>query len=264
MHDLSAYHFLVVRPVRQAQQWSQQLLALGAHVTVQPMMSIIPLEDEMSERAIINCVLGFAEYQKAIFISQNAVAYGLDWLDRYWPQLPIDMEYFAIGKATAALLAEGTQAGILQYSPEQAMNSEDLLAHPRLQSIAGEKIIIFRGKDGRTHLAEQLRARDASVDYCEVYQRQTPQQVAPLEDTFRHTTLQPVLVVHSAETLANVCEYIDPVSIQWLQTQRILVPGQRVAKIAGEAGFLHIIEAENATHESMVTALINTEKQATT
>jgi uroporphyrinogen-III synthase len=254
--DLSAYHFLVVRPDRQAHQWSQQLQVLGAHVTLQPMMSIVPVGDEISERAIINCILGFAEYQKAIFISQNAVVYGLDWLDRYWPQLPIDTEYFAIGKATAVLLEESTQVGTLQYSPEQAMNSDDLLAHPRLQSVEGEKIIIFRGKDGRTHLAEQLSARGALVDYCELYQRATPKKIASLDNTFRQTTRQAVLAVHSAETLSNVCEYIDLAGIQWLQTQRIVVPGQRVAKAASDAGFQHIIVAENATHESMVTALV--------
>ncbi|MFT7389359.1 MAG: uroporphyrinogen-III synthase [Candidatus Endobugula sp.] len=257
MIDLSAYHFLVVRPEKQARQWAQQLQALGAQVTLQPMMSIIPIDDAQSTRSIINQVLAFAEYQKAIFISQNAVVYGLEWLDKYWPQLPIGMEYFAIGKATASLLENSTQAGVLQYMPEQAMNSEDLLAHPRLQGVTGQKIIIFRGKEGRTYLAEQLNARGASVDYCEVYQRRTPKKVMPLIDAFRQTTRKPVLAVHSAETLDNVCEYVDDAGIQWLTARHIVVPGQRVAKAASDAGFQHIVVAENATHESMITALIN-------
>ena len=252
---LSAYHLLVVRPHTQGQQWAKKLEAMGATVSLQPMMDIVPLTDEASEREIINHILGFAEYQKVIFISQNAVTYGLQWLDQYWPQLPIDVEFFAIGKATAALLEEQMQAGVLHYSPEQAMNSEALLAHPELQDVAEEKILIFRGKNGREYLAEQLMARGAIVAYCDLYQRQSPLDIMPLADDFRRTHKQAVLAVHSGETLANVCEKITTEDVAWLKQQIVLLPGERVADMACQMGFAHVITAENATHESMVAAL---------
>jgi uroporphyrinogen-III synthase len=252
---LLSYHLLVVRPQSQGQQWAKALEAMGATVSLQPMMHIEPLTDAVSEREIINHILGFAEYQKVIFISQNAVTYGLQWLDQYWPQLPIDVEFFAIGKATAALLEEQMQTGVLHCSPEQAMNSEALLAHPKLQSVNEEKILIFRGKEGREYLAEQLMARGAIVAYCDLYERQSPSQPMPLADAFRHTQKQAILVVHSGETLQNVCEKINAEDLTWLKQQTVLLPGERVADIARQAGFTHIITAENATHESMVAAL---------
>ncbi|MGS2718604.1 uroporphyrinogen-III synthase [Eionea flava] len=257
MADLSPYHLLVVRPERQAQQWAEQLQGLGAWVSKQPMMHITPLTDDISQRAIINRILGFAEYQKAIFISQNAVVYGMEWLDQYWPQLPVEMNYFAIGQATATLLAESMQTGMLYESPLQAMNSEALLTHPKLQSVSGEKIIIFRGKGGRTHLADSLQTRGAQVDYCEVYQRQTPHSVSSLEPSFRSTTRHAVMAVHSVETLHNVCTYIENSDLQWLKQQTLLVSGQRVAEAASEAGFRSLCIADNATHDSMIDALLN-------
>jgi len=253
---LSACHLLVVRPQTQGQQWAKKLAAMGATVSLQPMMNIVPLRDEASERDIINHILGFAEYKKVIFISQNAVTYGMQWLDRYWPQLPIDIEFFAIGKATAALLEEQMQAGVLHYSPEQAMNSEALLAHPKLQNIADEKILIFRGKNGREYLAEQLMARAAIVAYCDLYERQSPSKNIALDDEFRCTKKQAILAVHSGETLNNVCDNISFEDVKWLKQKAILLPGERVAEMARQAGFVHVITAENATHESMVAALL--------
>lgn len=262
---LDNLHILITRPKAQAQPWAEQLQALGASVSLQPMMSIEPLTDPESERAIINAILAFAEYQKAIFISQNAVHYGLQWLDQYWPQLPIDVQFFAIGQATANLLEQGIgegglDAGYLAHSATSAMNSEALLAHPDLQDIEGQKILIFRGKGGRTLLAEQLTARGAVVEYCELYERQKPSGVQYLDTVYRSTSKQAVLVVHSGETLDNVCCLLDPSDLAWLQQQPVLLPGQRVAERAQHAGFEHIIVAENACHDSMINALSEWQK----
>lgn len=257
---LENLHILITRPLAQAQSWATQLQALGAQVSLQPMMSIVPLDDTASTRAITSHVLAFAEYQKAIFISQNAVHYGLHWLDQYWPQLPIDVQFFAIGQATAEALNRGigggdTDASYMAHTSTSAMNSEALLAHPDLANIEGEKILIFRGKGGRTVLAEQLTARGACVEYCELYERQTPTEEQALLDDYRHTSRQPIVAVHSGETLDNVCRMMGRDDLQWLQQQPIVLPGQRVAEQAKQAGFTHIIVAENACHDSMINAL---------
>lgn len=261
---LSAYHILVTRPTAQAVPWAEQLEALGAQTTLMPMMDIVALEDSASERAIINCVLAFAEYQKAIFISQNAVAYGLDWLDRYWPQLPISVRFFAIGRVTAEALQKGIGDGeisggvnssYMAHSATSTMDSEALLAHPDLANIDGEKIIIFRGKGGRTLLGDELQARGAQVDYCELYERKPPEAPQALDAAFRQTNQQAVISVHSGESLANLCSTVNEKDFLWLQQQALLLPSQRVAEQAQALGFLKIIVAENACHESMVNAL---------
>ena len=257
---LENLHILITRPQAQAQPWAAQLQALGAQVSLQPMMSIAPLEDTTSTRDITRHVLAFAEYQKAIFVSQNAVHYGMQWLDQYWPQLPIDVQFFAIGQATAKALNRSigggdTDASYMAHTSTSAMNSEALLAHPGLANIDGEKILIFRGKGGRTVLAEQLTARGARVEYCELYERQAPLEKQILAMEYRHTLRQAIVTVHSGETLENMCRMMNGDDLQWLQQQPIVLPSQRVAEQAKQAGFIHIIVAENACHDSMVNAL---------
>lgn len=256
---LAQYHFLVTRPLAQAQPWAKQLEALGASVTLQPMLVIEPVSSEQDQRAIINRILAFDEYQKAIFISQNAVHYGLQWLDEYWPQLPIGVEFFAIGKVTAERLFEQTE--LLVQSATQAMNSEALLELQALQTLQDQKILIFRGQGGRDYLAKELEARGASVDYCELYQRKAPSKEQALNQVFRQTSKQAVVVVHSGETLGNLQSMIQGDDLLWLQQQPLLVPGQRVAQLAKSAGFSRTIVAENATHESMLEALYEQEKR---
>lgn len=271
---LSAYHILVTRPTAQAVPWAKQLAALGAQTTLMSMIDIVALTDSASERAIINCVLAFAEYQKAIFISQNAVAHGLDWLDRYWPQLPIGVRFFAIGRVTAEALQRGIGDGeisgrvnssvnssYMAHSATSTMDSEALLAHPDLANIDdGEKIIIFRGKGGRTLLGDELQARGAQVDYCELYERKQPDAPQAVDTDFRRTNRQPVISVHSGESLANLCNTVNENDFLWLQQQAILLPSQRVAEQAQALGFSKIIVADNACHDSMVNALCEWQK----
>ena len=165
----------------------------------------MPLDENAgAKQAITNKVLAFDEYQKVIFISQNAVRFGCEWLDQYWPQLPIGIEYFAIGKATAQALQQSYE-GLFTEAASAAMNSEDLLTHPKLQTLNGQKILIFRGVGGRDYLCEQLTSRGALVDYCELYQRLCPKGLQTLPLAFRHSSHRPAVAVHSGETLENLC-----------------------------------------------------------
>jgi len=140
------------------------------------------------------------------------------------------------------------------------MNSEDLLALDSLNSIDGDKILILRGLGGRTHLGHTLEGRGALVDYCEVYARKAPEHI----DTealalFKKSVLTPVISVHSGETLHNLCQLIkthdNTETLNWMQQTALLLPGLRVAQIAKDLAFKHIIVADNATHESMIEAL---------
>lgn len=241
----------------QAQPWAEQLQALGATVSLQSMMLIEPVTEPSTQQAIKTHILAFDEYHKAIFISQNAVKYGLQWLDQYWPQLPVGVDFFAIGKATATLLVN---SGIIVSEATEAMNTEALLEHPSLQDVSQQKILIFRGQGGRHQLAEVLTSRGADVSYCELYTRQAPPPQA-LDQSFKNTVKQAVTVVHSGETLENLCQVMSSEELAWLQQQPLLLPGARVADIAHRAGFHHKIVARNATHDSMLEALYEWQKK---
>ena len=168
VNSLQGLHLLVTRPTDQAHTWARQLRELGAMVTVQSMLEIEPLTDKESTARIASIIQRFDEFQKVIFISQNAVVHGVEWLSRCWPQLPRQVEFFAIGASTAVSLEH---RGVNVQSAGIAMNSEALLKLVAMQNIDGQKILIFRGRGGRTHLGDRLGKRGACVEYCELYRR---------------------------------------------------------------------------------------------
>lgn len=264
--DLMGLNIWVTRPQAQALVWAQQLEQLGATTCCQPILGIAPLLDETSKQAIKQQILALDECQKAIFVSQNAVSFGAEWIDQYWPQLPMGLHIFAIGRATASLLEETlSDIDSTVIAPAQAMNSEALLERPELQDLQNEKILILRGKGGRGYLAQILKDRGARVSYCELYQRIIPTKIdLQIINQFRQSTETPVIAVHSGETLSNLCSVLSSTvkdDLPWFKQQALLVPGKRVADEAKQFGFQTIIIAENATHESMIEALYDWRQQ---
>lgn len=266
----SKQHCIVItRPEAQAEPWAMQLALLGFATARLNLLAITAVEDETKIRAIKNKILDFDLYQKVIFVSQNAVDYGMAWLEDYWPQLPMGIDYFAVGSTTAKKLATyGLRVQDLAVSESGSMTSEDLLSAEHLQDVDGEKILIFRGCGGRGHLAEELRKRGAWVDYCELYERQLPEvATAQLTEIVAAAEIQSapmILCLHSGESLQNLQMLIgglDSVPQQktraLFQSGLLLVPSQRLATAAQAAGFKRIICAENATDNAMTAALLN-------
>ncbi len=251
---LAGLNVLVTRPRHQAAEWQKTLHEQGANTQVAPMLAIQPVSAAAHLQAIKNVILDLDLYQTAIFVSQNAVSYGCDWIDRYWPQLPVGVQWLAVGKKTAESLR---REGFDVRSAEGEMNSEALLKLPDLQNVQGQRVLIFRGRGGRPHIADVLTERGAKVDHCELYDRLVPEeapgQLAAMQWPDQETL---VLSVHSGESLNNLWECIpQSESALYLQLP-VLLPGERVAELAEKAGFKHIIVAENATSESMLAALI--------
>ena len=156
--DLTGLRVLITRPRLQGQAWQASLMDAGVRTLTIPFLHIEPLTGHADLEAIKRVVLNMDQYQIAIFVSQNAVKYGFDWLDRYWPQPPEGVDYFAIGQTTAKLLAGH---GFSVEAPKQAMNSESLLALPSLQEPAQESLGIT--------LAERLLAVGAGEILARVY-----------------------------------------------------------------------------------------------
>ncbi len=261
---LTGLQVLVTRPEAQAKAWARSLEAQGARVGMAPLMALEPVTDAAAKQAIKQCILDFDRYQKAIFVSQNAVAYAFDWLEDYWPQLPIRVEYYGVGERTARAL-ETRQVPVTAWQSDGPMNSEALLTAPELQSVADQRIVIFRGVGGRGVMAETLRERGARVDYCELYERHCPADAAStLSRALDNFPERPVIVaLHSGETLDNyhqIQRQLSPAHLRRLAEASLLVPGERVAERARTLGYPRVLKAENATDPSMLAAL----KQAAT
>lgn len=269
MGDLQGLHIVVTRPRAQAESWAESLRNLGARVSLLPLMEIVPLQQPEAIGAIKNRILNFDCYQKAIFVSQNAVEYGFAWIEDYWPQLPQGVSFFAVGESTSKLLQSyGARVTDLARTQTGAMTSEALLQSPHLQNLAGEKIVIFRGQGGRTHLGEVLLERGAKVDYCELYERSLPADAAqqcaqlfqPAGDNSCRDLSGVILTLHSGEAFANLISTLQQIGSAELLLQLqcglgLLVPSQRVAEQAASAGFHRVYTADNATDASMLQRL---------
>lgn len=272
--ELQGLDIVITRPYAQAEPWAQRLQELGAKTYLIPLLEIVPVKEPPQIRAIQNCILDFDLYSKAIFVSQNAVEHAFEWIENYWPQLPVGIDFFAVGEATAQqIAAQGARVTDLAQTQSGAMTSETLLQSPGLQNVTGEKIIIFRGVGGRPHLGETLKARGALVDYCELYERRLPANAAEQFASIMHeiaTEKTCVVVLHSGEALENLQQVLHQKLLQELQSEKklkekivLLVPSVRVLDLAKAAGFTQVYTAQNATDTSMLQGLMDLKRNLT-
>jgi uroporphyrinogen-III synthase len=214
---------VVTRPARQAAGLAQQIAAVGGTPLVFPALVILPLADDSKLR---DAWSRLDDYDAAIFVSANAVEYGV--VDaRRWPS---SLALFAPGPGTAAALAAvGLNAVRI---PATTMDSEGLLALPELASIEGKRIAIFRGGGGRELLASALTARGASVEFIECYRRAKPTSSAEgLVEAWRDQRID-ALTITSSEGLANLWEILDARARSHLRGTPTFVPHPRIAERA--------------------------------
>lgn len=239
------------RPVEQNAQWQALLEGQGFTTVAVPLLAIEPVQEADAVQSIKNLILDFDQFDKVIFVSQNAVREAFEWLQGYWPQLPVGVEYFAVGSKTAAC---ARAQGVEVVGAEQSMNSDELLAMSQMQNVWGQKILIFRGQGGLPRLGEVLHERGAIVRYCELYQRKLPAGVIEYIQPLLPVAEEDVIAVFSGETLQNLVAVLDANGV-CDRTMPIVVPGKRVAQLAYNLGFSRIHTAANASSQEMLSAI---------
>lgn len=272
---IEPWRVIITRPQAQADVWAEQLKAQGFHPQHLCLLEIRPLVEPTAARAIQNRIMDFDLYHKAIFVSQNAVHYAMEWLDRYWPQLPLGVQFYAVGATTAQLLAShSVQVEDLAQTQSGSMTSESLLKAPGLQDVDGQRIIIFRGQGGRGHMGDVLQARGARVDYCELYERCIPDTATLewktlLQDQTTWANYRNVIALHSGESLEHLLKILAQLDTQQQEQWRqqlygayLLVPSERIRDLAYAEGFKHILFASNATDNAMSQALVTARSSA--
>ena len=218
---------VVTRPARQAAGLAAQLSALGATPLVFPAIVILPPADR---RTLERAHSALERYDIAIFVSANAVEYGVPPIDRW----PARLHAFAPGPGTAAALVA---AGVVDVTiPQTSFDSEGLLALPALVDVAGCDVVIFRGEGGRDVLGEGLRARGARVAYVECYRRAAPASVADgLVEALREGRLH-ALTLTSSEGTDNLWRILDVDARALLERLPAFVPHPRIAEHARRLG----------------------------
>jgi uroporphyrinogen-III synthase len=111
-----------------------------------------------------------------------------------------------------------------------------------LQSVAGQRVVIFRGDGGRELLGDTLTARGARVDYVECYRRARPQADArPLLDAWDGNALHAVTIT-SSEGMRNLYAMVGESGRAQLRGTPVFAPHPRIATVARELGCSHVID----------------------
>ena len=225
---LRGARIIITRPARQAAGLAQQIAALGGKPVMFPAIVILPPSDRS---ALEHAQRDLGQYDYAVFVSANAVEYGVgdpaSW--------PTHLVALAPGPGTATALAAVGIGNVRM--PTTTMDSEGLLALPELANVKGKRIVIYRGSGGRELLGESLAERGAQVDYVECYRRVKPYgDFGTMAVAWRAGEFD-ALTLTSSEGLDNLWELFDDLSRPSIAATATFVPHARIAERARMLGF---------------------------
>ena len=147
---LSGLNIVVTRPREQAVSLAQRIEQQGGNAVLFPLLEISPVADAKPLRTLI---ARLPEFNLAIFISPNAVRYGMEAILAVGA-IPPALKIATVGQGSARALRDLGVEKII--APQDRFDSEALLALPELQQVAGWRVIIFRGDGGRELLGDSL------------------------------------------------------------------------------------------------------------
>ncbi|MFZ2300455.1 MAG: uroporphyrinogen-III synthase [Gallionella sp.] len=278
---LAGLKIVITRPRDQAAPLARRIEQAGGIPLLFPLLDIAPAQDQQALREQISRL---AEFDLAIFISPNAVQYGMAAIRASnatltcsarsgWqagtarraqsmlcespasPPNPSpasgrgELKIATVGQGSAKALRELGLANII--APTERFDSEGLLALPELQDVAGWRVLIFRGDGGRELLGDTLKARGATVEYATCYRRSKPQQdIAALLDA-----KPDALTVTSSEALDHLWQMLGDMQRDSICDIPLFVPHQRIADLAERQGWKQIRLTE-AGDDGLLSALM--------
>lgn len=228
---LTGLKIIVTRPRDQAAQLARGIEQAGGNAILFPLLEISPVSDS---KPLDELVARLGEFDLAIFISPNAVQYGIAAI-RAAGELPPKLKIATVGQGSANALRELGIANAI--APTERFDSETLLALPELQNVRDWSVAIFRGNGGRELLGDTLKARGAAVEYATCYRRSKPQQdINLLLDSNADA-----LTVTSSEALAYLWEMLDESTRMRFADMPLFVPHERIAAAARNLGWRNVV-----------------------
>jgi uroporphyrinogen-III synthase len=238
LFPLADRRILVTRPRGQAVALGDAIRAKGGVPVFFPLLEIAPIDDLAPLRRAASRL---GEYAIVVFISPNAVEYGLPALleNRVWPD---GTHVAAIGPGTEKALARRGVGKVLL--PSVRFDSEALLELPVFQKerVEDRKVLIVRGDGGRELLADTLTERGAAVESLSCYRRGAPNDPSRLECL--ESALDEGLdaaTASSSEGLRALPGLLDAKNLEKLFAVPLFVPHARIEKTAGDLGFQKVI-----------------------
>lgn len=232
---LAGRHIVVTRPAGQATHLAEALVALGAHPVLFP---VLVIEGIANTTPLLDVAIRLDQYDWAVFVSPNAVEHALAVVlaHRRWPD---KVRAATVGHSSEEALA---RHGIREVTaPRERFDSEALLELPAFATVAGKRVIVFRGDGGRDLFGDTLKARGAAVDYVTCYRRAKPAlDPAPLLKLWGDSRLD-ALTLTSSEGLRNLYAMVGKLGQSWLKKTPTFVPHARIAEQARALGLRQVI-----------------------
>ena len=225
---------IVTRPAAQALVWVQALQELGVDACALPLLGIEAVDDMAPLQA---------DWQRldhlalVMFVSANAVQHffaarppGAPW--------PAQVLAASTGPGTSAALRAAGVPHIEQPAPaEGQFDSEALWRQLRNRPWTGRRVLIVRGEEGRSWLADTLRAAGAQVATRVAYRRVAPHlggaEQALLQAALQHPADHRWLF-SSSEAVGQLRSLAA--QAQW-GTSAALASHPRIAQAAKDIGF---------------------------
>lgn len=239
---------VITRPGERGAVLAAAIEARGLPVARLEAMRVEALPETPEQRA---AWLDFDHFRRVVVVSPFAAECLGEALDRYWPQLPLGIDYYAVGAATAAVLHE--RLGVRVHVPPSTAGedtSEALLTLGSLRTLHDEKILLVAGEGGRTLLAETLTERGARVTRLAVYRRTLQPPEPAMADCLAAGDFR-ALVVSSGEILEYLARWCSGAALN----QPLIVSSTRLATLAGKLGFRDSVVARGATPTALAAAV---------
>ncbi len=225
---LSGQRILVTRPIDQAADLARAIDRVGGVPLLFPLLQIGPAENQ---KTLNDQIARLAGFDLVIFVSPNAVHYGMEAIRARLGSIPQGVRVATVGMGSAKALHDRGIKDVMV--PPVRHDSEGLLEE--LKQVAGLRVMILRGDGGRELLGDELRARGAEVEYAACYRR----SMAPLSGL---ENLHPdALTVTSSEALLYLWQNA-PLRFHDIP---LFVQHPRIAALAKSQGWaeVHLTEA---------------------
>ena len=269
---LAGLKIAVTRPRDQAASLARRIEQAGGIPLLFPLLDIAAAQYPETLREQISRL---AQFDLAIFISPNAVQYGMAAIRAANVSLPASLNP-SVGRASArqlrqaqdehvglkpdlqiATVGQGSAKALRELgitdviAPAERFDSEGLLALPESQDVAGWKVMILRGDGGREVLGDTLKARGATVEYAACYRRSKPQMdVAALLDA-----APDALTVTSSEALDYLWQMLGDAQRDHVCAIPLFVPHRRIAELAQRQGWRQVLLTD-AGDDGLLSALM--------
>ncbi len=238
---------LNTRPRHQQAELTASLEREGARVLSFPVIEIVATEASILQQRLVPQI---SHYDILLFISRNAVDGAFRVIDT--SQLAANTSFGVIGAATRRALADRVESLDNVLIAGEPYNSEILLDADALQQVAGKRVMIFRGQEGRNLLGDELAARGAEVDYCEVYQRQLPPLDVSAFNRLVADAFPTLAILTSNVGMHNLFELVDTLAEERLRQTPWLLISERMRESALKLGHnAPIVIAHSASDEGI-------------